>query len=403
MASVTDEVIPYPGVVDERLKVDPVFKDFQRAGLVRVQLPYGEPCWLATRYDHVRSVYCDRRFSRAAGFEHDVPRVWAGNALIDPSMPLAMDPPRHTRLRRLTSGAFSPKRVREMRSWVQREIDDLLDHMEQQGPPADFVSLFAWDLPIRVLAGITGVPRDDTKRFRHWVETATGVFTPPAEREEANGQLNDYVIGLIAERRATARDDLLSDLVRATDDEDRLEEAELLGLIMSLLAGGFETTAWQLGATAYALMDHPEHWQQLVDDPELFPNALEELWRWIPSFKYGTNFVRWASTDVELSQGAFVRAGEAILPEQAVANRDESVFPRGWELDFHRASPKPHLSLGFGEHYCMGANLAHLQIALSVETLVRRYPDLRLAVPSEEVKWSESSFMRSVENLPLVW
>jgi cytochrome P450 RapN len=403
MAAVTDEVVPYPGVVDQRLEVDPVFKEFQKDGLVRVQLPYGEPCWLATRYDHVRSVYGDRRFSRAAGFEHDVPRVWPGNALIDPSMPLAMDAPRHTRLRRLTAGTFSPRRVRELRSWVQGEVDELLDQMEQQGPPADFVAHFAWDLPIRVLTRIMGVPRDDSKRFRHWVETATGVLTPPGAREDAQGQLNAYVIGLITDRRAAPQNDLLSDLVHATDDEDRLNEAELLGLIMSLLAGGFETTAWQLGATAYALMDHPEHWRQLVDDPELLPNALEELWRWIPSFKYGTNFVRWASTDVELSPGALVRAGEAILPEQAVANRDESVFPHGWELDFHRSKPKPHLSLGFGEHYCMGANLAQMQIALSVEALVLRYPDLRLSVPSEEVKWSESSFMRSVELLPLDW
>jgi cytochrome P450 len=400
---VTDEIIPYPRVFDDRLEVDPVFKDFQRDGLVRVQLPYGESCWLATRYEHVRSVYGDRRFSRAAGFEHDVPRVWAGSSLIDPSMPLAMDPPRHTRLRRLTSGAFSPRRIRELRAWVQREIDDLLDHMEQEGSPADFVLRFAWNLPIRVLAGIMGVPSEDISQFRHLVETATGVSTLPEAREEASGQLNEFVIGLIAERRAAMQDDLLSDLVHATDDEDRLDEAELLGLIMSLLAGGFETTAWQLGSTAYALMDHQEHWRQLVDDPELLPNALEELWRWIPSFKYGTNFVRWASTDIELSGGALVRAGEAVLPEHAVANRDDSVFPHGWELDFHRADPRPHLSLGFGAHFCMGANLANMQIALSVETLVRRYPNLRLAIPTEEVKWSESSFMRSVEVLPLAW
>ena len=403
MAAVIDEAIPYPAVVDQRLDVDPVFKDFQRDGLVRVQLPYGEPCWLATRYDHVRSVYGDRRFSRAAGFEHDVPRVWPGNALIDPSMPLAMDAPRHTRLRRLTAGAFSPRRVRELRSWVQSEIDDLLDHMERHGPPADFVAHFAWDLPIRVLARIMGVPRDDAKRFRHWVETGTGVLTPPDARAEAHAQLDAYVIELIAERRAVPLDDLLSDLVHATDHEDRLNEAELLGLITSLLAGGFETTAWQLGATAYTLMDHPEHWRQLVDDPDLLPHALEELWRWIPSFKYGTNFVRWASTDVELSPGALVRAGEAVLPEQAVANRDESVFPHGWELDFHRVRPRPHLSLGFGEHFCMGANLANLQLELSVETLARRYPQLRFGVASEEVNWSESSFMRSVEFLPLAW
>ena len=127
------------------------------------------------------------------------------------------------------------------------------------------------------------------------------MLTPPDARAEAHAKLDAYVIELIAERRAAPQDDLLSDLVHATDHEDRLNEAELLGLITSLLAGGFETTAWQLGATTYALMDHPEHWRQLVDDPDLLPNALEELWRWIPSFKYGTNFVRWASTDVELS------------------------------------------------------------------------------------------------------
>ena len=113
--------------------------------------------------------------------------------------------------------------------------------------------------------------------------------------------------------------------------------------------------------------------------------------------------MRWASTDVELSPGALVRAGEAILPEQAVANRDESLFPHGWELDFQRASPRPHLSLGFGERFCMGANLANLQLELSVETLARRYPQLRFDVASEEVNWSESSFMRSVEVLPLAW
>jgi cytochrome P450 len=198
MTAVSNEPIPYPAVVDQRLAVDPVFKDFQRDGLVRVQLPYGEPCWLVTRYDHVRSVYGDRRFSRAVGFEHDVPRVW----------------------------------------------------------------------PIRVLARILGVPRDDGKRFQHWVETGTGVLTRPDARAEAQALLDAYVIELIAERRAVPQDDLLSDLVHATDHEDQLNEAELLGLITSLLAGGFETTAWQLGATAYALMDHPEHWRQLADDPD---------------------------------------------------------------------------------------------------------------------------------------
>jgi cytochrome P450 len=390
-------------VVDERLDVDPMYRDLQKRGLVWVRLPYGDPCWLATRYDHVRAVYSDRRFSRAAGFEHDVPRVWPGNSLIDPAMPLAMDPPRHTRLRRLTSGPFCPRSIRALRSWLQEQVDDLLDSMLEQGRPADFVTCVAWNLPIRVLAGILGVSREDTDVFRQWVETSTAVNTPHEVRLETSAKLNDYVARLIAERRIQPRDDLLSQLVHARDAEDRLTEPELLGLVTSLLAGGFETTAWQLGATVYALMTHRHHWQQLVEDPDLLPAALEELWRWIPSFKYGTNFVRWATADLDLGGGAVVRAGEAVLPEQSVANRDESVFPDGWELDFHRVNPKPHLALGFGEHFCMGAHLAQMQVALAVEALVRRFPTLELAVTPECVTWSEGSFMRSVESLPLAW
>jgi cytochrome P450 RapN len=403
VAASTDEVIGYPVVVDERLDVDPIYGQFQQRGLVKVRLPFGEPCWLATRYDDVRTVYVDRRFSRAAGFEHDVPRVWPGNSLIDPSMPLAMDPPRHTRLRRLTSGAFSPKRIRELRPWLEEEVDALLGSLIEQGPAADFVGLFAWNLPIRVLIGIVGVPREDAPLFRRWVETSTAVNTPQELRVETSARLHDYVSGLIADRRRAPRDDLLSDLVHARDADDRLTEAELLGLVMSLMAGGFETTAWQLGTTVYTLMVHPDHWREIVEDPGILPAALEETWRWVPSMKYGTNFVRWATTSVELSGGAVVAPGEAVLPEQAVANRDDSVFPRGDQLDFHREDPKPHLSLGFGEHFCMGAHLAQVQIGLTVERLANRLPKLELAVPADEVPWAEGSFMRSVESLPLSW
>jgi cytochrome P450 len=220
---------------------------------------------------------------------------------------------------------------------------------------------------------------------------------------ETSAKLNEYVAGLIADRRHRPKEDLLSDLVHARDSDDRLTEAELLGLVMSLMAGGFETTAWQLGTTVYTLMVHPGHWREIVADPGLLPAALEEIWRWVPSMKYGTNFVRWATAAVELSGGGVVSPGDAVLPEQAVANRDESVFPGGSELDFHRDNPRPHLSLGFGEHFCMGAHLAQAQIGLTVEKLASRLPGLELAVPVEAVRWSSGSFMRSVENLPLTW
>jgi cytochrome P450 len=191
--------------------------------------------------------------------------------------------------------------------------------------------------------------------------------------------------------------------VHARDDDDRLSEDELFNLTLALWLGGLETTVNQLGTTIFALMTHRDQWQDLLDDRGLMPAALEELWRWIPSFKYGVPFVRWASEDVEMSDGTVVRAGEPVHPEHSVANRDESVFPDGWALDFHRVDPRPHLSLAFGAHRCMGAHLAHLQIQLALDSVLSRFPTLELAVNADEVVFSDATFMRSVEALPLTW
>jgi cytochrome P450 len=151
------------------------------------------------------------------------------------------------------------------------------------------------------------------------------------------------------------------------------------------------------------LLSERRLWEELLGHPDMMPAALEELWRWIPGHRYGKPLIRWAVEKVELSEGVVIRAGEAVLPERPVANRDESVFPHGWELDFHRINPKPHLALGFGSHHCMGANLAHLEIQVTLERLLERLPSLELAVPANEVSWSRVSFMRSVESLPVAW
>jgi cytochrome P450 len=400
----TSEIIEYPIVHDRALDVDPVYKELQAKGLVNVKLPFGEPCWLATRYEDVRAVYGDRRFGRVLGLDRDTPGVWIGAVMAkDPTMLVNMDPPEHTRLRRLTSGAFSPRRIGELRGQVQGMVDSLLDDMAGHGGAADFVATFARQLPPRVLTLILGVPVSEAQQFRSWIDTLTGLETDPVARESSLATIDDYLRGLIARRRAQETDDLLHVLVHARDDDDRLSEDELFNLSLALWLGGLETTVNQLGTTVFTLMTHRGHWQELLDDRGLLPAALEELWRWIPSFKYGVPFVRWASEDVELSDGEIVKAGEPVLPEHSVANRDESVFPNGWELDFHRTDPKPHLSLAFGAHRCMGAHLAHLQIQVALESLLRRFPTLELAGPAEDIPFSESTFMRSVEALPLTW
>jgi cytochrome P450 len=402
MAIAAGELIDYPMVHDDGLDVDPVYKELQRQGPIRVRLPHGEPCWLATTYEDVRTVYGDRRFGKELGLDRDGPRMfehWSD----DPALLANMDPPRHTRLRRLTSPALSPTRVRSMRGWVEGLVDEALDAMVEEGAPADFVSHVVQTVPIRVVTGILGVPREEVDTFRGWVDKMMSIDTPDQERGLVHASLQGYIKSLIAERRRHPTDDLLSVLVEARDEQDRLSEDELLMLGVSLFLGGFETTAAQLGSTVFTLMAYRRYWQELLDDRSLLPAALEEMWRWIPSFKYGLPLVRWASEDVKLSGGVMIRAGDPILPEHAVANRDESVFPHGWELDFHRQDPRPHLALAFGAHHCMGAHVAHVEVEVTVERMLTRFPDLELAVPPNEVSWSPSSFLRSVLALPLTW
>jgi cytochrome P450 len=172
---------------------------------------------------------------------------------------------------------------------------------------------------------------------------------------------------------------------------------------MTLFLGGFETTAAQLGSTVWTLMAHRDRWQELLDDPDVLPAALEELWRWIPSFRHGQPMIRWANDDVELSGGVVIPAGDPVLPEHQIANRDESVFPHATELDFHRELPEPHLSLGWGAHRCMGAHLANLEVEVTLRTLMARFPKLDLVVAPEDVKWSRATFLRSAAELPLTW
>jgi len=397
----TAEIIDYPIVEDDGLDVDPLYGELHKQGPVKVRLAYGEACWLATRYEDCRAVHVDRRFVKELGVGRVIPRPHP-MPLLDPSMLANMDPPRHTRIRKLTTAAFAPPRIRSMRGWIEGLVDELLDAMAATGQPADFSSV-AWNLPNLVVTGILGVQREDAPMFRDFIGRMLDPTGTVQSREEAGEKLRAYIMSLVEERRRQPRDDVLSDLVAARDQEDRLTEDELLMLCQSLFLGGFETTASQLGSTIYTLMTHRQLWQELLDDPNLMPAALEELWRWIPSTRYGMPLPRWASEDVELSCGVVIPAGDAIIAERSVANRDESAFPHGWELDFHRENPERHLSLGLGPHHCVGANLAHLEIEVTLEKMLARFPKLELAIPAQQVKWSKRHLLRTVEALPVTW
>jgi cytochrome P450 len=399
----TRQIIQYPIARFDDLTVPDFYADLQRQGAVEVQMPWGEPCWLTTSYADVKTVYGDKRFGKEFGVGRDTPRMTSMRIADDASMIAFMDPPRHTRVRRLALAAFSAHQVGTLRGWVDGVVDDLVDQMLARTEPVDFIELVSWNLPLTVITGILGVPVEEIPIFRGWVDVLMNFETPDVDKGEAVMKLVGYIKSLIADRRAGAGDDLLAIMVRARDDDDFLTEDELVSLALSLFLAGFETTAAQIGSTVFTLMTHRERWEEMRDDPAIRPAAVEELWRWIPSFRFGYPMIRWALEDVELGGGVVIPAGAAVLPEHQVANRDEAVFEHPTELDFHRVDPEPNLSLAWGAHRCLGAHLAHLELVVALDRLLERVPTLELAVAPEEVPWATTTFLRTPEALPLRW
>jgi cytochrome P450 len=239
--------------------------------------------------------------------------------------------------------------------------------------------------------------------FKAWIDELLDTATTLERKSEALELLLDYIRARIAERREEPRDDLLSEMVRARDEDDMLGEDELVSLSLSLFLAGFETTAAQIANTMYVLLSRRELWEELRGDPGLLDNVLEELWRWIPSFRHGWPMMQWASEDIEMSNGVVIPAGQPVLPEHQIANRDEAKFPHGDEIDFHRVDPDPHLSLAWGAHRCLGAHIAHLEIETTMRRLLERLPEIELATEPDDVKWSTATLLRSPTELPVRW
>ncbi|MBW4722364.1 cytochrome P450 [Saccharothrix obliqua] len=373
---------------------------YQVGPLVRVTLPHGGDAWLATTHRDVRAVLSDRRFSRAAAVGTAAPRVTPvdhqGGSL------LGLDPPDHTRLRRLAAGAFTARRVAAHRADVEAAVTALLDDMVAAGPPADLVAALAWPLPIAVICRVLGVPVEDQDLFRGWAGRLVALTADdPATITGARGSLDAYLADLVAQRRIRPADDLVSVLAHAGDRGDRLTEEELIAFIVTLLIAGYETTADHIGNFTLALLSERERWDELAADPHLVPAAVEELLRHTPLEAEVGFFTRVATEDVVLD-GGVVRAGEAVIPRLAAANRDAAVFDHPDRLDFTRAV-NPHVGFGYGAHHCIGAPLARLELRAVFTALVRRLPGLRLAVPADSVELLPNRTMRGLRSLPVGW
>jgi cytochrome P450 len=384
-----------------RLDPDPKYAELRRTEPVcRVQLPFGPPAWLVTRYDLTKAVLGDARFSRTATLSKDNPRECPVEIGQVAESVLSMDPPEHTRIRRLVGMAFTPRQVERLRPRAEQIAADLVDDMAASGPPADLVESISFAFPAIIICELLGIPGADRRSFRQWTDAIVSTTAATAAHvQDAYQHLAGYLAGLVAQRRARPGDDLLTWLVQARDNYNRLTESELLFLAMALLVGGYETTAHQITNMVYTLLTHEQHLSHLKAQPDLLPSAVEEMLRFIV-FGNALN-PRIATADVQLGT-VTVRAGEPILCSRSSANRDERVFARAGELDFTR-DPNPHLAFGYGPHHCLGAHLARMELQVALGAILSMLPGLRIAVPESELTWQAATVMRGLTALPVAW
>jgi pimeloyl-[acyl-carrier protein] synthase len=355
--------------------------------------------WFVTRYDDVVAGLRDPRLS-AERFQLSLPEMQS-SALISSlsTMMLLRDPPHHTRLRALVSKAFTPRVVENLRPRIQEIVDGLMDAVQPAGR-MELMQDLAAPLPVIVIAQLLGIPVEDRTRFKRWSDAllviADGTLAPAgfADAERSAAAFKEYLGGIIPQRRAHPADDLISGLLAAQEQEDRLSSDELFSTCVLLLIAGHETTTNLIGNGMLALLRHPDQLALLRDAPSLIRSAIEELLRYESPVQLTS---RVAKEDVEI-RGKHVRQGQEVCLGLAAANRDPDAFPDPDRLDITRAD-NHHVAFGHGLHFCLGAPLARLEGQIAIQTILRRLPGLRLATDS--VEWRDGIMMRGLKALPL--
>jgi cytochrome P450 len=308
---------------------------------------------------------------------------------------LNSDPPDHTRLRRLVATAFTMRRVELMRPRIVEITDELLAGLAGR-EQVDLVDDFAFPLPVTVICELLGVPYADREDFRTW----STVLLSAGEIDAvvaAGKNMAAYLHELIAAKRADPVDDMLSALIQARDDGDRLDEAELVSMAFLLLVAGHETTVNLIANGTLALLQHPDQRAALRADPALLPGAIEEFLRYDGPISHAT--IRYTTEPVEIG-GVTIPGGEFVVIALGSANRDDDRFADADRLDVTRPAGG-HLAFGHGIHFCVGAPLARLEGQIAIGRLFDRFPDLALAVDANELRWRHSTLLRGLESLPV--
>lgn len=386
----------------------------EEAAVARGRLADGSPVWIVTRHDDVTTVLEDPRFVsnslslpggaidthaeslRKYGISRHLVPYLAGNMI-------HTDPPDHTRLRKLVTRAFSARQVTALLPRIKAITGDLLDALPGRADggdagTVDLIEHFAYPLPITIICEMLGVPAQDRPRWRAWSQDYTSMGM--IRMNTMLAQMSGYVRDLIELRRAEPGNDILTRLIQAHDDSDRLSDTELITMVLTLMIAGHETTAHLIGNGVLALLTHPGQLALLQADPALAAAAVQELLRWCSPVV--TAKLRYAAQAVMLGD-TLIEQGDAVLTVLGSANHDPRRFTRPELLDITRPAARgvAHLAYSYGAHYCLGATLANQETEVALTALFARYPNLALAAPPGELQWRTIPGTRQLARLPV--
>jgi cytochrome P450 len=362
-------------------------------GVQEIRLPDGSSGWLVTGYDAARQALSEQRLSKVLTADEVGLTPELTSAMLQQM--LFLDPPDHTRLRRLVAAAFTPRRVEALRPRICQITTELLDAIAVH-ETVDLIEAFAGPLPLQVICELLGVPVEDRFAFGDW---SAIIAAGPARQHELPDALAGLLVrirAMLADRAAHPGDDLVSGLLAVRAEGDRLSADELTSMVFMLVITGSETTVNLIGNGVLALLEDRDRWTRLRREPGLLPSAVEEFIRFEPPIAITTQ--RRATTTIELG-GRTIPAGSRVMVSLAEANRDAARFAHAGELRLDRA-PTAHLGFGYGIHHCIGAPLARVQAQVAFAALLARFPDLNLAVPIGEVG-RRTDFQRGVTHLPV--
>jgi cytochrome P450 len=403
--AVMAEPVDLPSERLDPLDPPPALSRLREQALVSpLRFPDGSLGWLVTGYSLGRTLLVDPRFSvGSVSMPLGDPEVVTETDRIEKSMPenagvlISLDPPQHTRIRRAAASYFTVRAVSELEEAIERIVSGRLDAMEKAGSPVDLVPTFALPISSFSICEMLGVPHGDREQF----ERPSAVLADPhADLEEKRAALEDFSVycrQVVAEKRAAPGEDLLSDLIL----KGELTEDEIVGLARQLFEAGHETTATQLALSVFTLLCERSRWESLREDPARIETAVDELLRYLSILQMGT-FSRTALEDVELGD-VVIKQGEKAIVSIPAANRDPEKFSNPEELDLAR-SATGHLAFGHGKHMCIGQHLARLEMRVGLRGLLKRFPELDMGVPVEEVRFLGGEHqLYGVEALPVVW